>query len=179
MMNIKNHMAENLKALRTARALSLDATAKLTGVSKAMLGQIERQESSPTIATLWKIASGLNTSFSAFMTSPHGEITKEQTFPDDPNMLIKSVFTFNPDTHFEMFEITLNGYHQQMSAPHSVGVIEHVIVLTGELSLLSGGEWQTLTVGQSSRFFADQPHGYHALSETVVFQNIVSYPLNR
>ncbi|GGP82913.1 helix-turn-helix domain-containing protein [Shewanella ulleungensis] len=177
-MNIKAHMAKHLKALRTAKALSLDATAKLTGVSKAMLGQIERQESSPTIATLWKISSGLDTSFSAFMSSPHGDVIREKTFPDDPNMLIKNIFTFNTQTRFEMFEIILSGYHQQMSTPHSVGVIEHVIVLQGELALFSGGEWQTLTSGQSSRFFADQPHGYHALSETAIFQNIVSYPLS-
>ncbi len=32
-----------------------------------MLGQIEREESSPTIATLWKIASGFETSFSSFI----------------------------------------------------------------------------------------------------------------
>jgi transcriptional regulator with XRE-family HTH domain len=32
-----------------------------------MLGQIERNESSPTVATLWKIATGLNVPFSAFI----------------------------------------------------------------------------------------------------------------
>ena len=49
----KQHIAQHLKALRKAQGLSLDSVAKLTGVSKAMLGQIERQESSPTISTLW------------------------------------------------------------------------------------------------------------------------------
>lgn len=37
--------------------------------------------------------------------------------------------------------------------------------------------WQIYTSVQSRRF-ADQPYGYHALSETTVFQLIVSYPLN-
>lgn len=65
--SFKTHIAKHIKALRQHKGLSLDATAKATGVSKAMLGQIEREESSPTIATLWKIASGLDTSFSAFL----------------------------------------------------------------------------------------------------------------
>ena len=42
----------NLKAVRTRAGLSLSQAAELTGISKAMLGQIERGESSPTIATI-------------------------------------------------------------------------------------------------------------------------------
>jgi transcriptional regulator with XRE-family HTH domain len=49
------------------RSWSLDVTSQKTGVSKAMLGQIERGESSPTIATLWKIASGFDVLFSSFV----------------------------------------------------------------------------------------------------------------
>ncbi|UAL42304.1 XRE family transcriptional regulator [Shewanella inventionis] len=178
-MDIKAHMAEHLKTIRKTKALSLDATAKLTGVSKAMLGQIERQESSPTIATLWKIASGLNTSFSAFMVAEDSVRIAEKTFPDDPNMQIHTLFAYNPQTQFEMFEITLSGFHQQMSAPHGVGVIEHVIIIEGELAVFCDGKWLTLGCGQRCRFFADQIHGYHAVSETAVFHNIVSYPLDR
>ena len=47
------HLSTMLRALRTGRAWSLDRAAQETGVSKAMLGQIERGDSSPTIATLW------------------------------------------------------------------------------------------------------------------------------
>ena len=52
-------VGQNLRRLRNGLGLSLDEASKLTGVSKAMLGQIERGESSPTISTLWKISSGL------------------------------------------------------------------------------------------------------------------------
>ena len=38
---------------------SLEAAAAATGVSMAMLGQIERGESNPTMGVLWKIATGL------------------------------------------------------------------------------------------------------------------------
>jgi recombination associated protein RdgC len=78
---ISRSIAHHLQSVRKARGLSLDKTAQLTGVSKAMLGQIERGESSPTIATLWKIATGLACSFSSFLsgdetapTSQHAEL---------------------------------------------------------------------------------------------------------
>ncbi|SIE94010.1 transcriptional regulator [Mycobacteroides abscessus subsp. abscessus] len=59
MDNIHKNIGENLRNIRRSRGLSLDMAAEATGVSKAMLGQIERGESNPTVTTLWKIASGL------------------------------------------------------------------------------------------------------------------------
>ena len=60
-------IAANLKRIRKEKKLSLDNAAEMTGVSKSMLGQIERGESSPTVATLWKIATGLHISFTALL----------------------------------------------------------------------------------------------------------------
>ena len=59
MEDINAVLAENLRRMRENRRLSLDAVARLTGVSKSMLGQIERGEVNPTVASLWKIAGGL------------------------------------------------------------------------------------------------------------------------
>ncbi len=43
----------NLRRLRVKRALSLEKLSKLSGVSRAMLGQIELGQSAPTINVLW------------------------------------------------------------------------------------------------------------------------------
>ncbi len=172
----KSEIASYLKSQRKRKGLSLDATAKLTGVSKAMLGQIERGESSPTIATLWKIASGLETSFSAFFANDPNLKLAERVFPEDPRMKVKTLFPFQEDTGLEVFEITLCDYHTQISSPHSVGVVEHVHVISGEVSLYFNQEWHLLKAGESLRFFSDQPHGYRSESETSVFHNIICYP---
>lgn len=68
-MDIAQHLSATLKTQRQLRGWSLSRLAEETGVSKAMLGQIERNESSPTVATLWKIATGLNVPFSAFIVA--------------------------------------------------------------------------------------------------------------
>jgi len=172
----KSHIANHLKAQRRKRGLSLDATAKLTGVSKAMLGQIEREESSPTISTLWKIASGLDTSFSAFFADDPRLHHSDFIFPEDPRMKVETIFPYKTDSGMEMFVIKLIEYHEQMSSPHKTGVIEHIYVLEGELEVNIDGELQHLKQGEKTRFFGDQPHGYKALTETVVFQNIICYP---
>ena len=172
----KQQIATHLKSIRASKGISLDATAKLTGVSKAMLGQIERQESSPTISVLWKIASGLETSFSAFFAGKTKVQAEQAAFPDDPNMKVTTLFTYQQDTNMEMFNITLTNHHKQMSSAHSCGVIEHVHVLTGTLSVFFDQKWHQLEQGESLRFFSDQEHGYQAISEQVSFQNIVCYP---
>lgn len=71
MENLARFLSTTLKQLRQQRGWSLSRLAEATGVSKAMLGQIERNESSPTVATLWKIATGLNVPFSTFISPPH------------------------------------------------------------------------------------------------------------
>ncbi|BDB00642.1 hypothetical protein CBOS2020_07160 [Clostridium botulinum] len=58
-MNLNDIISANLKKLRTDRNLSLGQLSELSGVSKVMLSQIEKEESNPTINTIWKIANGL------------------------------------------------------------------------------------------------------------------------
>ena len=57
----------NLARLRAERQLSLDALARASGVSRAMLAQIESGRSVPSIKVLHKIASALKVSVAAFL----------------------------------------------------------------------------------------------------------------
>ena len=57
-MDLQKVIADNIKAVRESRKLTLDAAAKKTGVSRSMLAQIERGDVSPTISVLWKLADG-------------------------------------------------------------------------------------------------------------------------
>lgn len=52
---IHKKIGKNLQEIRKSRGLSLDQVSEMSGVSKGMLGQIERGESNPTISVLWKI----------------------------------------------------------------------------------------------------------------------------
>ena len=68
-------IGERLKEIRNTRHLTLGEAAELTGVSKPMLGQIERGQSSPTINVLWKISTGLKIPLSFFCRQPETEYT--------------------------------------------------------------------------------------------------------
>lgn len=184
MEDIYKHISGTLKALRRERGWSLDRAAEKTGVSKAMLGQIEREESSPTIATLWKIASGFNTSFSSFIEDIHTEINQSvyragetrQLHPTDKKIRVMPLFPFDEQLKLEIFIIELLPGCEHLSPPHQSGVIEHVIAIKGAMEVFVDGAWQLLKVGEGLRFNANQPHGYRNFSKkTTIFHDIIHY----
>src|SRR5690349_1667459 len=57
----------NLRRLRLRRGPSLEKLAQKSGVSRAMLGQVELGQSAPTINVLWKIARALDVTFATLI----------------------------------------------------------------------------------------------------------------
>src|SRR5215218_2354112 len=62
-----------VRALREAMGLSLRDLAERCGVSAPMLSQVERQETSPTLAVATKIAAGLDLTLSQLLRLDEGE----------------------------------------------------------------------------------------------------------
>ena len=52
-------IGDTIKEIRKEKRLTLGVLAEKSGVSKAMLSQIESDKVNPTVATLWKISTGL------------------------------------------------------------------------------------------------------------------------
>lgn len=180
----EQNLGQNLRQLRKERGWSLDRAASETGVSKAMLGQIERGESSPTLATLWKLAGGFQRSMSSLIEPATGQAGKVRSAsqlrqqPTQDQMLVAPLFPFDPQFGFELFELTLLPGYQRESEPHEPGVTEHVMVIEGSLEVLLEERWRPLQQGEAIRFAADRPHGYRNLNDKpAVFHNLIHYPV--
>ncbi|NQY65297.1 MAG: cupin domain-containing protein, partial [Alteromonadaceae bacterium] len=66
--------------------------------------------------------------------------------------------------------------HQQMSLPHNTGVIEHIMVIEGEMEYFLEQQWHLLKQGEVAKFHADVEHGYRNMSgEQTVFHSIICY----
>lgn len=188
MQDIAAHIAATLRSLRQQQDWSLDHAARITGVSKAMLGQIERGESSPTVSTLWKIASGFRVSLSELLEGKDLTVglrqrnSHERVWGEDSaGMQARVLFPFDPQLGFEMFEVELAAGAESQSSPHAPGVVEHIVVLEGELALGVGGrqagtQWQQLSMGQGIRFQADQTHVMRNVGEgRLRFHDVIHY----
>jgi len=172
------HIAATLKTLRQARGWSLTRAAGATGVSKAMLGQIERGESSPTVATLWKIATGFEVPLSAFLVEAAAPpVEPRAVFSDSAGMHVRVLIPFEPRWRLEMFAIDLEPGACSESSPHGPGVVEHVIVIEGALEVAEAGRWQSAQAGDVVRLDAAQAHAYRNPHATRArFHNLVNYP---
>ena len=184
MNQIAQKISSTLKELRAHRGWSLAVTSGKTGVSKAMLGQIERGESSPTIATLWKIASGFDVSFSSFVDDiapsqpnfTHRTAPLEQLHLQDNKINVMPIFPYDQELGFEVFIIALLPGCIHLSPPHQNGVIEHVIPVSGSMEVLIHDTWRPVNPHEGLRFQASIPHGYRNVSHTpAVFHNMIHY----
>lgn len=181
MENINSVIAENLKSIRDKRKLSLDALAKLTGVSKSMLGQIERGDVNPTISTVWKITNGLRISFTELMEQPESEykvlkITDiEPLMEDDGKYRNYPLFTFDADRRFEMYYLEIDAGSFLDAEPHPEGTQEFITVFSGTLKIMVAGDVLTVNTKNSVRFLADCPHRYQSTADEVCRISMVIY----
>lgn len=186
MEQINQQVGLALKQLRQQRGWSLDQAALACGVSKAMLGQIERGESSPTVVTLWRIAGGFHVPFSYFMadlSSPAAALPgfyrgpqPEQSRVMAEGIRVTTLLPFEPALGYEFLRVELPVGCEYHSVPHEEGSIELVILLSGQMDVWLQEAWQPLACGDVLRFRADQAHGYRNLGDQpACFHDLIHY----
>lgn len=176
-------IARNLKRLREDRKLSLDNVAKLSGVSKSMLFQIERGEVNPTVSTVWKISNGLKISFTELMCRPEADIElvdKSEIQPlieDDGKFRNFPVFPFDSTRRFEMYSLEIDGGGYLHAEAHPQGTQEFITVFSGEVTININSQCFAVTKGNSIRFKADSPHDYKNTGSRICTLSMVIYYL--
>lgn len=166
MDDIQRNFASNLRREREKRGMSLDQTAKLCGVSKSMLAQIEKGTTSPTISTIWKISNGLKVPFTTLLSESDGdvEIIDHAAMPpyleSDGAYRNYPLFRFSRERPFEVYYIELDPGAVLRAEPHPFGTQEIVTAFSGELELAVNGAVYRVPDGSAIRFKADHPHVY-------------------
>jgi transcriptional regulator with XRE-family HTH domain len=157
----------NLRSLRVRRGLSLEKLARASGVSRAMLGQIELGHSAPTINLMWKIATALGVPFSTLMaTRPPGIIQvlrlEQAKWLSSLGGVFRSraLFPFDVPRRFELYELRIAPLGVERAEPHSPGTFENLVVTVGTVEITLGSERQLLATGDAVYFAADIPHAY-------------------
>ena len=165
-MDMNIWIAKNLKMIREEKNLSLDSVSKLTGVSKSMLGQIERGTVNPTISVLWKISCGLKTSFTTLIAATRDDsevIKKDEISPvsqADGKYINYPVFMYDENRRFETYRIVVSPGGFLEAEPHISGTEEYITVFRGEVKIIAGDREFLLKEGDSVRFRADIHHSY-------------------
>lgn len=163
---LNQNISMNLKRIRLARGYSLDTVAEQTGVSKSMLGQIERGEANPTIGILGKIVSGLRVELTDLVETP-GErvypVSREWLMPTKEVAGKYKVFTYFPyekGRNFELYTMEIAPGAVYNAGSHGENTKEYLIVQRGQLTLEVEGMEYFVGQGDAIRFDTDKEHAY-------------------
>lgn len=163
-MELNRAVAGNIRRIRKSKKLSLEQTAVLSGVSRSMLGQIERGEANPSVAILGKIAQALkvpaevlleNDDFDSLLLARTAAVKAHLS--DGGKVNLRPSMPYDETTRQESYflDIYISGcYAPELSVP---GSLCHLTVLSGSVELTAEGENFHLLERDAIRFAADQP----------------------
>ena len=159
-------VARNIKRLREEKKLSMDELAKLSGVSKSMLAQIERGTANPSLGVLGKITSGLRVEFQELIQPPRVDcclVTPEELLPTKELEGQYRVWTCLPyeDTRLiEVYRIEVEPGGIYVSGSHGEKTREYLVVTEGVLTVECHGQSCQIRKDQVFKFETDQDHIY-------------------
>jgi transcriptional regulator with XRE-family HTH domain len=160
-----------VRALRDAMDLSLRDLADRSGVSAPMLSQVERGETSPTLAVASRIAGGLELSLSQLLRLDEGDgvtvVRRADRRPGGARSRGHAYEVLTPPLPGQRAEVSWHvlAPGSATGGPgdppiHEAGSRETAVVTTGSLRLVCDGRAHDLEDGDAVTFDADLPHHF-------------------
>jgi len=178
---VSGQLGKTIQRLRKAYNLSLSELAEQSGVAKSIISQIERNETNPTLATIWRLSQALDVSMERVLASVEEEpFIEKSTRVDTPVVMsedgkcrltiigwIKTVEWLQwYDFHGEPGGVL-------ESDPHQRGSLESLSVLAGEVEVEVGGLIERASAGETLRYRCDRPHAIRVVGLAPVHATMV------
>ncbi|QEC49360.1 helix-turn-helix domain-containing protein [Baekduia soli] len=157
-----------VRALRLGLGWSLGDLARVAGLSKTILGRIERGEGNPSMETLWRLSQALSVPLGTLLSPPERPRTRRiparegEPLRAGSGMAAWLVHAEGREHRSEVFELALPAGADQRSEPHLPGTEELIVCLSGRLRVGPDGEEADLRRGDAAWFEADVAHHYAA-----------------
>jgi transcriptional regulator with XRE-family HTH domain len=160
-----------VKALREGLDLSLRDLAERSGVSAPMLSQVERGETSPTLAVASRIAAGLELTLSQLLRLDEGTgvivVGPGERLRGGPGRRGHSYEVLTPPVPGQRAEVSLHTLAPGSATArpgdppmHEPGSRETAVVTDGSMTLVCDGIAHELAEGDTVTFDADLPHHF-------------------
>ena len=155
-----------VQKLRKAQNLSLSELSEQSGVAKSIISQIERNETNPTLATIWRLAQALDVSIERILQGTTDEAFIEKssrgTTPllvsDDGRCRLSIIGWIKTVEWLQWYNFDADPGGVLASAPHQPGSVECLSVLEGELEVEVAGAVEIGRPGDTLRYRCDRPH---------------------
>jgi len=177
--HLNRRLGRRVKDLRAERGWSLARLATVSGVSRSMLSEIEREQANPTLGVAFRIARAFGMALGDLVETPGATPTvnviragdRAYHYRSDKDCRIRTLSPLHLEKDVEFYEVQLQPGGALRSAAHFEGTREFVTVEKGRVRVESGGGGEVLERGDSATYRADVPHAIinTGRSEAVVF----------
>ncbi len=163
---ISGQLGQTIQRLRKAYNLSLSELAEQSGVAKSIISQIERNETNPTLATIWRLSQALDVSIERVLSSaeeaPFLEKSARSDTPilvsEDGKMRLAIIGWIKTVEWLQWYDVTSEPGGVLDSEGHQRGSIENLSVISGEFEVAVGGITMRAKAGDTLRYRCDRPH---------------------
>lgn len=165
-MELSKVIASNLRRLRVKNNLTLGQLSKVSGISKAILSDIEKGDGNPTVNTIWKIANGLNVPYTKLIEDTKKEVSLVRKsdlsvqFGETNEYRVYCYFENTPHRNFELVLVEQDSHSSNASIGHTKSGQEYVYVLQGTLKLNLKTTDYILNAGDAFVFDSSVDHAY-------------------
>jgi transcriptional regulator with XRE-family HTH domain len=163
---LSGQLGKTVQRLRKAYNLSLSELSEQSGVAKSIISQIERNETNPTLATIWRISQALDISIERVLASHEDEPFLDHLSRGDTPLLVSDdgkcrlVVTgwIKTVEWLQWYDFQADPGGVLESDGHERGSVESLSVLEGELTVTIGERVEKAKAGESLRYRCDRPH---------------------
>jgi transcriptional regulator with XRE-family HTH domain len=163
-------VGQHIRHLRQARGLSITDLAGATGLSIALISQIERGISSASVRVLAKLADGLDVAISDLFETGDAErltdrcvarVHERRRIDLDRTGVVKELLTpFEAHPRLDLYLMTIKENGSSSDEEYEHRGEEAGVVLEGGIELFVDGRRYVLGEGDSFRFASNRPHRY-------------------
>lgn len=159
-------LGKTIQRLRKAYNMSLGELSEQSGVAKSIISQIERNETNPTLSTVYRLSRALDTTMEQVLKIDGGSAFLEHQLKSGIPILesqdglcrlaIAGPLDLVSQLQWYDFRAQQGGVLE--SDPHPSGTVEHLYLLKGEIEVTAGEDTKRLRIGEALRFRGDLPH---------------------
>jgi len=163
---ITGQLGKTIQRLRKAYNLSLSDLAEQSGVAKSIISQIERNETNPTLATVWRLSQALDMSVERVLaSSDDSPFIEKLTRADTPILLsedglcrLSIIGWIKTVEWLQYYDFRAEPGGELDSDGHQRGAVECLTVLSGTLAVEVGGVSEQVAEGETVRYRCDRRH---------------------
>lgn len=168
---VSGQLGKTVQRLRKAYNLSLSELAEQSGVAKSIISQIERNETNPTLATIWRLSQALDVSIERVLAAADDEPFVEKTgraetpilVSDDSRVRLAIIGWIRTVEWLQWYDLAAEPGGVLDSDPHQRGSVECLSVLSGEAEVTVAGHVERAGPGETVRYRCDRPHAIRAV----------------